>query len=109
MYVVNTYLDGMSGATVRANALGRGSILSIVIAMTHSNRETRGGGWLGKGWKSLRSGNWSTRGRLVGTVGLIRWEGTERRLGRRIAEQLGEMGTSVGEVDLGSLEVAVEV
>jgi hypothetical protein len=45
----------------------------------------------------------------VGAVGLKRWEGIERRLGRRIAEQLGEMGASVGEVDLGGLEVTVEV
>jgi hypothetical protein len=61
MYVADTYLDGMSGATVCANALGRGDILSIVIAMTHSSRNTSSSGWLGKGWKRLRSGNWSTR------------------------------------------------
>jgi hypothetical protein len=107
--VVDTYLDGVSGATVCANALGRGDILGIVIAMTHSSGKTSGGGWLGKSWKSLRSGNWSTRSRLVGAVGLIRWERIERRLGRRIAEQLREMGASVGEVDLGGLEVTVEV
>jgi len=41
-------------------------------------------------------------------VGLIRWEAIERRLGRKIAEQLGEKGASVGEVDLGGLEVTVE-
>jgi hypothetical protein len=41
-------------------------------------------------------------------VGLIGWEGIERRPGRRTAEQLGKMGTSVGEVDLGGLEVTVE-
>jgi hypothetical protein len=109
MCVADTYLDGVSGATVCANALGRGDILGIVIAMTHSSRKTSGGRWLGKSWKSLRSGNWSTRGWLVGAVGLIRWEGIERRLGRRIAEQLREMGASVGEVDLGGLEVTVEV
>jgi hypothetical protein len=33
MCVADTYLDGMSGATVCA--LGRGDILSIVIAMMH--------------------------------------------------------------------------
>jgi hypothetical protein len=43
----------------------------------------------------------------VGAVVLIRWEGIERRLDRRIAEQLGELGASVGEVDLGGLEVMV--
>jgi hypothetical protein len=60
LYVADTYLDGMSGATVCANALGRGDILSIVIAMMHSSRKTSGSGWLGR--SSLRSGNWSTRG-----------------------------------------------
>jgi hypothetical protein len=34
MRMADTYLDGMSGATVCANALGRGDILSIVIVMT---------------------------------------------------------------------------
>jgi hypothetical protein len=62
MYVEDTYLDGMSGATICANALGRGDILSVVITMTHSSRKTSGSGWLGKSWKSLRSGDWSTRG-----------------------------------------------
>jgi len=61
-YVVDTYLNRILWATVRANALGRRSILGIVIMMTHSNRGTRGGRWLGNGWKSLQSG---TRGRLV--------------------------------------------
>ncbi len=42
-------------------------------------------------------------------VGLIRWEGIEGRLGRRITEQLGEMGASVREVDLRGLKVTVEV
>jgi len=37
MYVADTYLDGMSGATVCANVLGRGDILSIIIAMMHSS------------------------------------------------------------------------
>jgi hypothetical protein len=46
---------------------------------------------------------------VVRAVGLIRWEGIERRFGRRIAEQLGEMGASVREVDLRDLEVTVEV
>ena len=59
---VDTYLDGVSGATVCANALGRGDILGIVIAMTHSSRKTSGGGWLRESGKSLRNGNWSTRG-----------------------------------------------
>lgn len=62
MCVADTYLDGVSGTAVCANALGRGNILSIVIAVTHSSRKTSGSGWLGKSWKSLRSGNWSTRG-----------------------------------------------
>ena len=44
-----------------------------------------------------------------GSGGLICWKGIERRLGRRIAEQLGEMGANFGEVDLGGLEVTVEV
>src|SRR5258708_7912827 len=47
-------------------------------------------------------------GRVRG-VGLIRWEGIEGRLGRRITEQLGEMGASVREVDLRGLKVTVEV
>ena len=47
---------------------------------------------------------------MVRAVGLIRWEGVERRFGRRrISEQLGEMGASVREVDLRDLEVTVEV
>ncbi len=37
-------------------------------------------------------------------VGLIRWEGIEGRFDRRIAEQLGEMGASVGKMDLGDLK-----
>jgi len=45
----------------------------------------------------------------VRAVGLIRWEGIEGRFDRRIAEQLGEMGASVGKMDLGDLKVAVEV
>jgi hypothetical protein len=64
---------------------------------------------MGKGWKGLRSSNWSTRGCLVGAVGLIRRQGVKRRLGKRIARQLGEIGASVGGVDLGGLEVTVEV
>ena len=61
MCVADTYLDGVSGAAVCANALGRGDILSIVIAMAHSSGKAGRGGWLGKTGESLRSGNGSTR------------------------------------------------
>jgi hypothetical protein len=40
---------------------------------------------------------------------LICWEGVERWLCGRIPKQLGEVGASVREVDLGSPKVAVEV
>jgi hypothetical protein len=62
MCVADTYLDGVSGTAVCANALGRGDILSIVIAMTNSSRKVGGGGWLGKSGESLRSGNGSPQG-----------------------------------------------
>jgi len=60
--VADTYLDGMSAATVCAKAFGRGGILGIVIAMTHPSRETSRAGGLRKGGECLRCGYWSTRG-----------------------------------------------
>jgi hypothetical protein len=62
MCVADTYLNGVSGATVCANALGRRDILSIVIAMAHSSGETGDGGWLRISGESLRDGNGNTRG-----------------------------------------------
>jgi hypothetical protein len=62
MCVADTYFDGVSGAAVCANTLGRGDIVSIVISMTNSSGKVGGGGWLGKSGESLRSGNGSTRG-----------------------------------------------
>lgn len=51
--VADTYLDGVSGTAVCANALGRGDILSIVIAMANSSGKVGGGGWLGKSGESM--------------------------------------------------------
>jgi hypothetical protein len=44
MCVADTYLDGVSGAAVCPNALGRGDIISIVISMTNSSGKVGGGG-----------------------------------------------------------------
>jgi hypothetical protein len=46
MCVADTYLDGVSGAAVCPNALGRGDILGTVVAMTNSSGKVGGGGWL---------------------------------------------------------------
>jgi hypothetical protein len=53
MCVADTYLDGVSGAAVCSNALGRGDIISIVISMTNSSGKVGGGRWLGKSGESL--------------------------------------------------------
>lgn len=59
--VTDTYLC-VSGAPLRANAFGRGGILSIVISVTNTSRETSGGGGLRKVGECLRCGYRSTRG-----------------------------------------------
>ena len=45
--VVSTYLDGMAGAAVSADAFGGGSVLDAVIAMTHTSGKTGRRGWEG--------------------------------------------------------------
>ena len=58
MCVADTYLDGMSGATVYANALGRGGHPEYCHRDDTVEREAGNGQWLGKSW---RGSNW-TRG-----------------------------------------------